>query len=333
MLDDHDYDGLWVPCLGLPVAQCPPSAKAGAPAWDFRNETARGIFAEEWGSYIATIDFLDGVYADSGDSMGCSPFSRAHNFTAREREELFNGTVVAWRQAALALNRAGKLFTVSLKQSFDALGPPSVLFPSDGAKCVGSNQGTRRNGGEDIIFELMQPAQWVPFRQYNIPSKDFGKGSAGCVNAVENVRMEAERGPTFVCCNDANKTMDGGAGLNVSLAAYLMNANERSYFGPGLHWANGGWEHVFDDFPQLQLPLGAPRTPSFQRSASGFQFSRSFEHLDVSLDCRPSGGECGTHTTSGTCQADTRCGWTTATTRIGGACIDWPTANFKWRTR
>lgn len=73
----------------------------------------------------------------------------------------------------------------------------------------------------------------VPFRQYNIPSKDFGKDAIGCVAAIENVAIESARGPTFICCNDANKTADGGAGLNVSLAAYLMNANDNSYFGPG----------------------------------------------------------------------------------------------------
>ena len=65
----------------------------------------------------------------------------------------------------------------------------------------------------------------------------------------------------------------GGAGLNVSLAAYLMNANNGSYFGPGEHWNDAGWDTVFDDFPQLTRPvetktalsfcmaIPAPRTP------------------------------------------------------------------------
>ena len=60
------------------------------------------------------------------------------------------------RACTTQLNQAGKFFTVSLKESFNALGPPSALFPSHGTTCPGGNQGTRRNGGEDIMFELMQ---------------------------------------------------------------------------------------------------------------------------------------------------------------------------------
>ena len=102
MLEDHAYDELWVNCVGYPRSRCPPSVKAaGALSWDFRNATARRMFATEWGSYIAGIDVLDGVYADSGDMMGCAPRSNAHNFTRAEEEAIFNGTVLAWRDAAL----------------------------------------------------------------------------------------------------------------------------------------------------------------------------------------------------------------------------------------
>lgn len=43
---------------------------------------------------------------------------------------------------------------------------------------------------------------------------------------------------------------------------------------------------MFADFPQLTRPIGAPRAPSFTR-ASPFKFSRSFEHVEVELDCHP----------------------------------------------
>ena len=114
----------------------------------------------------------------------------------------------------------------------------------------------------------MGDAEWIPFRQYNIPSKDLGKDAQGCVAAVENVAIETARGPTFICCNDANKSFDGGAGLNASLAAYLMNADEDSFFGPGAHWNNAGWDGVFEDFPQLTKELGPPLAPSFTRDVS-----------------------------------------------------------------
>ena len=62
---------------------------------------------------------------------------------------------------------------------------------------------------------------------------------------------------------------------------------------------------------------------AFCAQESGFRFSRSFEHLDVTLNCRPSGGRCITHTANVPCFADADCKWTSATTRAGGACIDW----------
>ena len=172
----------------------------------------------------------------------------------------------------------------------------------------------------------------VPFRQYNIPSKDFGKDAIGCVSAIENVAIESARGPRFICCNDANKTADGGAGLNVSLAAYLMNANDDSYFGPGSHWANDGWDGVFEAFPQLTRPLGPPKGTF--RKTSEFTFYRQFEHLDVALDCHPDPG-CAGHKTEIACGREQDCEWMKQWTPVGsaakGVCTDPPVAKFSWR--
>lgn len=188
------------------------------------------------------------------------------------------------------------------------------------------------------VFVFLKLHDWdfvpsaVPFRQYNIPSKDFGKDAIGCVSAVENVAIESARGPTFICCNDANRTADGGAGLNVSLAAYLMNANDNSYFGPGSHWANDGWDGVFEAFPQLTRPLGPPTAGTFTKQ-SAFVFSRSFQHLDVTLDCHPE-PECPKHTTETACESGEACEWIKQWTPPGsptkGACIDPPIATFNW---
>jgi hypothetical protein len=252
-------------------------------------------------------------------------------------ESIFNGTVLAWREAALALNTAGKHFTVSLKQSFDSVASRSASFPPESKACKGGLQGARRFGAEDIIFDIMkgegneQAAAWFPFRQFNIPSKDFGKDAAGCVAAIENVKLEtAGDQPSFICCNDANKTRDGGAGLNLSIAAYLMNANNNSYFGPGSHWSNNGWDTVFDDFPQLTRPLGAPLSATFRRDGP-FKFSRSFEHLDVKLDCHPT-PTCAKHIGEPSCGGDATggCLWL-KTAGTGGLCSDVPKAEFHWK--
>ena len=52
-----------------------------------------------------------------------------------------------------------------------------------------------------------------------------------------------------------------------------------------MHWANGDWNHVFDEFPLLRLtrPLGAPLTEGYVALDGAFRFSRSFDNLDVNL--------------------------------------------------
>jgi hypothetical protein len=160
IVDDPVYSGFWTDCVGSLPGNCP-SAKGGTRAWDFRNASARAYFAKEWGTSIAEIPELDGVYADSGDMTGCSPGPSAsgHTFTQSEMEALFNGTVLAWRELTLELNKAQKYFTVSLKNQFPSM-PVSPQFPSEGSTCKGGLQNGRTTGGEDIIFELMGDVQW-----------------------------------------------------------------------------------------------------------------------------------------------------------------------------
>ena len=92
IVDDPAYQGFWLDCLGAAPGQCP-HGKGGVRDWDFRNASARAYFAREWGTKIAAIPVLDGVYADSGDMMGCSPPPTAagHVFTQPEKEAIFNG--------------------------------------------------------------------------------------------------------------------------------------------------------------------------------------------------------------------------------------------------
>lgn len=160
IVDDPAYSGFWVDCVGSSPGRCP-SAKGGTRSWDFRNASARAFFAKEWGANIAKIPHLDGVYADSGDMTGCNPGPSAagHDFTQSEMEALFNGTVLAWRELTLELNKARKFFTVSIKNQFPSMSV-SPQFPSEGSTCKGGLQNGRTNGGEDIIFELMSDVQW-----------------------------------------------------------------------------------------------------------------------------------------------------------------------------
>ena len=93
---------------------------------------------------------------------------------------------------------------------------------------------------EEVIYAVVDGAgkdvraHWAPHRQFNVPSRDFGKNASGCVALVTTTIGQGMRGPQMLTCNDCNYTTAfGRAAFNVSYAAYLMGAEEGSYFGAG----------------------------------------------------------------------------------------------------
>ena len=223
----------------------------------------------------------------------------ARNITVGTRRELFNGTARAMQRMAAHLAEHGKVLTFSLKDHF------SLITHTGG----GSSGGTLCDPhaaptdlatepcfpyGEEVLFEIMGATPWVPFREFNIPSRDFGKANAsampwGCAAAVEDFAVEASKGPAIACNNDGtlNKTLFPSpygpiSWFNqheMSLAAFMMGMQEGSYFGSGNHWDDPGW-HVW--WPEYDKPLGKP-LGAYTRA--GFKFVRRFEHLTVSADC------------------------------------------------
>lgn len=68
--------------------------------------------------------------------------------------------------------------------------------------------------------------------------------------------------------------------FNISFAAFLMGAEQWSYFGAGTHFhADPDWNY---DWPALRRPIGAPVGPAVQ---DGERFTRTFQHLIAEVDC------------------------------------------------
>ena len=140
--------------------------------------------------------------------------------------------------------------------------------------------------GEEVIYDIMSGTMWGPHRQFNIPSRDFGKTTVGCVAAVESTIGQGSRGPQFVTCNGCNiSTSQGRAMFNASFAAFLMGAAPYSYFGAGTHFhTTPSWNYAW---PALTRPTGHPLGPAVKR---GNVFTRSFEHVTVTMDCNVQSG-------------------------------------------
>jgi hypothetical protein len=151
------------------------------------------------------------------------------------------------------LGSVGKFLTVSLKAHFSSItetgGGTSggiICDPSETDSLIYNFTARRKNCydqqwcdcwpyGEDVLAEIMgetwsRSGSFVPFREYNIPSRDFGKGNAktmdaatlklaqarGCAAAVVDHALEARRGSTIACNNDgAPGLVNGSAGFGL----------------------------------------------------------------------------------------------------------------------
>eukprot|EP00035_Acanthoeca_spectabilis_P021986 m.441343 g.441343 ORF g.441343 m.441343 type:complete len:408 (-) comp18651_c0_seq1:87-1310(-) len=248
--------------------------------WDFRNVSARHF-------YIADMlrqsngSNCDGIFIDTGDAVPMSG-----NLTVRSRREMFNATALLWRELAIAASTPSKPFVItpSLK---DHLG--SDPDGDDGhLRC---NETTPIHVqcapyGEEVIYAILDGVTWAPHRQFNIPSRDFGKDSAGCVAAVTTMIGQGKQGPQFATCNACNRSSTAGwAMFNASFAAFLIAAEPGSYFGAGTHFhTDPDWNFAW---PALNRPIGQPAGAAVQQ---GMVFTREFAHVSVTMDCETQTG-------------------------------------------
>eukprot|EP01084_Bolivina_argentea_P269570 458180_1 len=234
-------------------------------AYNFSNETAVDWFVNEQIKAVASSPYVDGIYLDSGNAYACNANTTNPPLTYNERQILFNATVKAWAKAAQYLTGNNKYLTISLRNHFS-----NITVDNSPFDCP---------YGEEVYYELMNGTNWIPFRQYNIPSKDYGKDGIGCCAAINDVSYMADYGATFVCCNDASMSFDNGTHFNTSLAAFLMGMEKYSYFGAGFKWDDNGWNYWW---PEFSYKLGKPKGKFTQ---NGFKFTREFQHASVFIDC------------------------------------------------
>ena len=265
---------------------------------DWRNKDAAAYFVDKViGEATWTDTSMDGVFVDSGFAVVVG----TNNLTLKDRQDFVLAELEVFRKIAVNMAAHGKVITVSLKSHFsnvsDAGG--ARLCPKDMAL---TNRTPCLPYGEEKYFEILGPTKgWIPFRQYNIPSRDFGDTSRnastaeGCAAAIENLKYEGQCGPSFATNKDG--APDGGmlqGQHDVSLAAYLLAAQPGSYFSSGHGWSDdappckpsnpdcGYTTGNMVWWPEWDKKLGPPKA---DYARDGMVFTREFEHLSVSLDC------------------------------------------------
>lgn len=256
---------------------------------DWRVPAAADYFVTKViGESTYTDPHIDGVFVDSGFMIAGGDF----NLTLADRKALMRAELAAFHRIATAMAAHGKVIVVSLKNHFGNVSDQqgARLCPPGMAK---TNRTPCYPFPEDYYFDVLgSTGGFIPFRQFNIPSRDFGDAAhggndtIGCAAAVENLAIEAKSGPAFATNNDGapsggppNSTITWHGQHLVSLAAFMLAAEEGSYFSSGHGWTDDGntfW------WPEYDKKVGRPLGP-YKRE--GFVFSRSFEHVDVRLDC------------------------------------------------
>ena len=242
--------------------------------------------------------YADGPIASS--QMCCDA-----NLTLKSKQQLFIGVANTLKAVSELMGSHGKVVTASLGSHLSSLTdlyypagtPPEICAadakPDSMEPCCAF--------GEEKFYDVIGPfltnrSMFTPFRQFNLPSRDFGDAAhhgndtLGCAAAVVDAAQEMARGPGFYCNNDGwpNAT-DGGVEVarhNLSMAAYLMGAAEGSYFSSGLHWSDlvpGTEEKAWPYWDDFKNELGAPLRP--YKKEGDFVFSREFEGLSAKIDC------------------------------------------------
>eukprot|EP00729_Bicosta_minor_P010779 gene10779-471_t len=201
--------------------------------------------AQQWyvdnvvGLDTATDPNFDGIFIDgplASSQKVCHP-----NLTVASKRALFAGLASMVKKVAVLLGSHNKVVTASLGSHYSNL---TEFYPegytTGGMVCAKDapldSFSSCCGYGEDYLAEVVGPfvpgeSMFAPFRQFNIPSRDFGDAAhggndtLGCAAAVIDAEIEMASGPAFYCNNDAwPNTTDGGVAVarhNLSMAAYL----------------------------------------------------------------------------------------------------------------
>jgi hypothetical protein len=89
--------------------------------------------------------------------------------------------------------------------------------------------------------------------------------------------------------NMGRGTLAHGAGGEDDLAAFLIGAHWRAYYGLG-GWCDNGTDFSSHWLPQFEQPLGAPLAEATYDASSGV-WTRQFQHVNVSFDAKTNRGQ------------------------------------------
>ncbi len=268
--------------------------------WDFTQSGVRSWYGNTMLNEIASESYVDGVFIDNGQSLGCDGVGHVSTLTADQRAGFLNDQLQAYKAGFQALANAGKYSILSTTNQFPQPKGDIVNF---------------ENNCGNTEANIINTLSGIPFaRNY-----EFFMWQTGdmCSSQILNFIKETQQGiPVFVhvpffqpntaesstggcheACylpsvdEDVIKSYTRTTFLKFTMAAFLIGMGPGSYFGfsemnspcdtIGLGgWADCSWPYYneFDLIPGT--PIGDPVV-----SANKYRFTRSFTNIDVMVDC------------------------------------------------
>lgn len=204
-----------------------------------------------------------GVFFDGVDGDVCAS-------TSPDAGRLFNDTVAVFRRACERLKAAGKGCILSMINSFVSAQEANV---------------THCPLPEDAVVQLMGTTPWMRYYQHWLngfigrPATVYS--AQRCAAMTANAIKEGNAGIPMVARAPADTSVYA-VDLRLSLAAFLIGAAPGSTYGYGSCWFDQcwAWQRIYDELGTIGQPLGPAAV-----SANGMLFSRSWEGVNVELDC------------------------------------------------
>ena len=163
-----------------------------------------------------------------------------------------------------------------MRMAKEAIGPNKILLLNNGAHTPELFE-----IGDAFMFEHYTEKLLTKEAILN-DWKLMEKVSAAGKSSIWRIGLEVEHEQKDKKTNDAKYAQLARKHINYYLAAFLIGAQEHSYFQYGWGWklATGPLLH----HPEFERPLGNPLSTRVRESPTGWIFTRRFEHANVQVD-------------------------------------------------
>ncbi|REE08711.1 putative glycosyl hydrolase-like family 15 (GHL15) protein [Winogradskyella pacifica] len=236
-------------------------------------DISKDYVREYWLNHVKKVTespFIDGVFLDANIKV-LVPFFFNSRVGEEKREAIKAGYLSMMADLDTQIGKDNLLIAniIRVRSEFEDAGRAYLKF-FDGSYLEGFERGNSGMTYEDYLVKGIDAVQ-KSAREGNViaMSLGIGKGLKNAVAGIDDARQKVSINENFT------------KRLDYLLAIFLVCAEKYSYVYPHDGYGVGSSAVWLKTFPQYEKKLGAPKGYA---KREGYIYTRSFEHLDVTLD-------------------------------------------------